>query len=74
VMLGKVKVVVIGAEDEKMKVLVIGVVVEEEEAKELAIVARSKEFSFLCSDTIKQFKGRKIAQGICSLVFDDFLQ
>jgi hypothetical protein len=53
VMLGKVKVVVIGVEDEEKRVLVTGAANEEEEAEELAIDARSKEFSFVCSDTKK---------------------
>jgi nitrogen regulatory protein PII-like uncharacterized protein len=42
--------------DEEMKELVIGAVVDEEEAEQLAIVARSKEFSLECFDTIKYFK------------------
>ena len=58
-MLGMVKVVVIGAEDEEMKVLVTGTSYKEEEAKELAIDTRSKEFSFVCFDTIKIIQKEK---------------
>jgi hypothetical protein len=55
-MLGRVNVVVTGAEDKG--VLVAGAE-DEEEAGDEAIVAGLEEFSFRGSDTIKYFKERR---------------